>query len=303
MLTPQGPRSPRPRSCLNALRLQDASSKMVRAFQLNWENTSLSTAMIDPNSPKSQKDFSVLDTLIPRFIGSLLPIDRANVPPLNYQLIINTLASAADIQLHLPLASDRISSRVRTLNAAKAILDLIDTWGHLPEMEFLDPMIAVTRICWRNLSYLNLTWLVDHLDAHCSNLHWWKCTPTIWRPPCWLAIHAAASPCVLQACNECHEFPSFSLDELRLLPFMPACFHRILPCSSSIRSGKASVGQSYGWIRTLIQIKLLYRGVRFETYIQSFIATSEWETVFTTYCTIYSTTINVIIMMIANGTA
>ncbi|KAJ3854603.1 hypothetical protein EV368DRAFT_63155 [Lentinula lateritia] len=98
----------------------------------------------DPNSPKSQKDFSVLDTLIPRFIGSLLPVDRANVPPLNYQLVINTLASAADIQLHLPLASDGFSSRVRILNAAKAILDLIDTWGHLPEMEFLDPMIAVT---------------------------------------------------------------------------------------------------------------------------------------------------------------
>ncbi|GAW02015.1 protein [Lentinula edodes] len=97
----------------------------------------------DPNSPKSQKDFSVLDTLIPRFIGSLLPIDRVNVPPLNYQLIINTLASAADIQLHLPFASDKISSRVRILNAAKAILDLIDTWGHLPEMEFLDPMIAI----------------------------------------------------------------------------------------------------------------------------------------------------------------
>ncbi|KAJ3908020.1 Zn(2)-Cys(6) binuclear cluster domain-containing protein [Lentinula edodes] len=97
----------------------------------------------DPNSPKSQKDFSVLDTLIPRFIGSLLPIDRVNVPPLNYQLIINTLASAADIQLHLPLASDSISSRVRILNAAKVILDLIDTWGHLPEMEFLDPMIAI----------------------------------------------------------------------------------------------------------------------------------------------------------------
>ncbi|KAJ4479064.1 hypothetical protein J3R30DRAFT_3473875 [Lentinula aciculospora] len=97
----------------------------------------------EPIPPQSQADFDILDLLIPRFIGSLSHIDRANVPPLNYQLIINTLASAADIQLHLPLASDRISSRMRILNAAKDILDLINTWGHLPEMEFLDPMIAI----------------------------------------------------------------------------------------------------------------------------------------------------------------
>ncbi|KAJ3987664.1 Zn(2)-Cys(6) binuclear cluster domain-containing protein [Lentinula detonsa] len=97
----------------------------------------------DPISQLSQADFSILDTLIPKFISSLLPIDRAHVPPLNYQLVINTLANAADIQLHLPFAPDEFLSRMRMLGAAKDNLDLIDTWGHLPEMEFLDPMIAI----------------------------------------------------------------------------------------------------------------------------------------------------------------
>ncbi|KAJ3719286.1 hypothetical protein C8R42DRAFT_115203 [Lentinula raphanica] len=97
----------------------------------------------DPISLESQTDFDILDTLIPKVISSLPPIDRANVPPLNYQLVINTLANAADIQLHLPLASDNFLSRMRILNAAKAILDLINDWGFLPEMEFLDPMIAI----------------------------------------------------------------------------------------------------------------------------------------------------------------
>ena len=95
---------------------------------------------------QSQASFSSLDALIQRFIGNLLPLDRALGPPLNYQLCIHSLALAADIQLHNLFALERRASRTRVLRAAKAMVDLIDTWSHVPEMEFVDPMLAVSFV-------------------------------------------------------------------------------------------------------------------------------------------------------------
>ncbi|KAE9402324.1 hypothetical protein BT96DRAFT_1017715 [Gymnopus androsaceus JB14] len=94
-------------------------------------------------SQQSQASFSSLDTLIQRFIPSILPLDRTSETPLNYQLCMHSLAHAADIQLHISFTSQSTTSRTRVLRAAKAIADLIVTWSHVPEMEFVDPMLAV----------------------------------------------------------------------------------------------------------------------------------------------------------------
>lgn len=135
------------------------------ALEYFWSRLECSVAYtLDPTS---QTNFDILDSLIPRFISTLLPVDRANLPPLNYQLCINSLANAADIQLHLPFAPESVSSRIRILNAAKSILDLIDTWAHVPELEFIDPMLAVrTNGCYKcvqvtdDLVYSQIIWTI-----------------------------------------------------------------------------------------------------------------------------------------------
>ncbi|KAE9398715.1 hypothetical protein BT96DRAFT_994641 [Gymnopus androsaceus JB14] len=76
-------------------------------------------------------------------VASLLPPDRTLGAPLEYQFCMHSLAHAADIQLHLPFASQNNISRTRIFAAAKAIVNLIDNWGHVFENDFVDPMLAV----------------------------------------------------------------------------------------------------------------------------------------------------------------
>ncbi|KAE9398718.1 hypothetical protein BT96DRAFT_1105677 [Gymnopus androsaceus JB14] len=97
----------------------------------------------NPHSQKSQENFSFLDALIQRFVASVLPPCRAFGAPLDCQLCVNSLAHAADIQLHLPFASQNNISRTRIFTAAKAIVNLIDTWGHVLEVEYINPMLAI----------------------------------------------------------------------------------------------------------------------------------------------------------------
>ncbi|KAE9385686.1 hypothetical protein BT96DRAFT_571831 [Gymnopus androsaceus JB14] len=97
----------------------------------------------NPGSQLSQANLTSLDTLIQRFVASLPPLDRDLGAPLYYQFCIHSLAHAADIQLHLPFASQNNISRTRLFTAAKAIVNLIDNWGHVFENDFVDPMLAV----------------------------------------------------------------------------------------------------------------------------------------------------------------
>ncbi|KAE9398714.1 hypothetical protein BT96DRAFT_994640 [Gymnopus androsaceus JB14] len=84
-----------------------------------------------------------IDILIQRFLASKLPPDPAFEAPLDYQFCMYSLAHAADIQLHLPFASQIDISRTRIFTAAKAIVNLIDTWGHVLEEEYINPMLAI----------------------------------------------------------------------------------------------------------------------------------------------------------------
>ncbi|KAE9401236.1 hypothetical protein BT96DRAFT_974902 [Gymnopus androsaceus JB14] len=98
----------------------------------------------NPHSEQSQASFSSLDSLIQRFLAGLLPPDRAfSGAPLDYQFCMYTLAHAAVIQLHLPFASQNNISRTRIFTAAKAIVNLNDTWGYVLEEEYINPMLAV----------------------------------------------------------------------------------------------------------------------------------------------------------------
>ncbi|KAE9399382.1 hypothetical protein BT96DRAFT_994003 [Gymnopus androsaceus JB14] len=97
----------------------------------------------NPHSQQSQANFNSLDTLIQRFVASVLLPDRAFGAPLDYQFCMQSLAHAADIQLHLPFASQNNISQTRIYTAAKAIVNLINTWGHVLENEYVNPMLAV----------------------------------------------------------------------------------------------------------------------------------------------------------------
>ncbi|KAE9385685.1 hypothetical protein BT96DRAFT_891978 [Gymnopus androsaceus JB14] len=97
----------------------------------------------NPHSEQSHASFSSLDILIQRFLISILPPDPALEAPLDYQFCVYSLAHAADIQLHLPFVSQNDISRTRIFTAAKAIVNLIDTWGHVLEKEYINPMLAI----------------------------------------------------------------------------------------------------------------------------------------------------------------
>ncbi|KAE9397943.1 hypothetical protein BT96DRAFT_1020477 [Gymnopus androsaceus JB14] len=98
----------------------------------------------NPHSQQSQENFTSLDTLI-RDSSQVYCLQVAlSESPLDCQFCVHSLAHAADIQLHLPFASQNNISRTRIFTAAKAIVNLIDTWGHILEVDCtLTPMLAV----------------------------------------------------------------------------------------------------------------------------------------------------------------
>ncbi|KAF5391318.1 hypothetical protein D9757_002087 [Collybiopsis confluens] len=97
----------------------------------------------DPSSTQFQTKFNSLDNVIQGFVEGLPPMRLGSPPPVEYQLCMKSLAHAAAIQLHIPFAHQNQASRRRILKAAKAILEFIDDWSHIPEMEFIDPMLAI----------------------------------------------------------------------------------------------------------------------------------------------------------------
>ncbi|KIK61699.1 hypothetical protein GYMLUDRAFT_260735 [Collybiopsis luxurians FD-317 M1] len=94
--------------------------------------------------------FNSLAIVIRNFIQSIPPMRLGAKPSINYLLCMMSLAHAAEIQLHLPLAAIDIGSRSTALRAAKAIVDLIDTWVHSLEVDYIDPMLSIIwTLCCR----------------------------------------------------------------------------------------------------------------------------------------------------------
>ncbi|KIK69881.1 hypothetical protein GYMLUDRAFT_67140 [Collybiopsis luxurians FD-317 M1] len=106
----------------------------------------------NPNMAQYQTSFDSLNAVIQSLTESLSPLHRGSHPPLDYQVCMTSLVHAATIRLHLPFASQSGSSRIQSLRAAKSIVDLIDDWNDVPEMEFIDPMLAIIwALCCRVL--------------------------------------------------------------------------------------------------------------------------------------------------------
>jgi hypothetical protein len=57
-------------------------------------------------------------------------------------LVVHTLAHCATIQLHDPLVNTCVGSRISTLIAARAVVDII-VQTDIPQLGLIDPVIAV----------------------------------------------------------------------------------------------------------------------------------------------------------------
>ncbi|KAJ7456095.1 Zn(2)-Cys(6) binuclear cluster domain-containing protein [Mycena latifolia] len=78
-----------------------------------------------------------------RALDSRIDVFKPMLPPIRCKgmLVVHTLGHGATIQLHRPLAPERIASRAKVLVAARAIVDILSTID-VPKIGLIDPVLA-----------------------------------------------------------------------------------------------------------------------------------------------------------------
>ncbi|KAF7354227.1 Fungal-trans domain-containing protein [Mycena venus] len=133
--------------------LFEQASRLASTYRQDFNNSELHRFYVSFNS---------LDTLIEGFKQNVPP---AQLHPTKEMLIIQSLVHVATIQLHNPFVADRDASRLRVLDAARAVVGCLEVMP-LNEFLFVDPILGTLLMVTCQVFVAELARIKRHRTYH-----------------------------------------------------------------------------------------------------------------------------------------